>query len=136
MPLGRPPLPRLSVASLQAFGENSEQVAERPEVEIEVTPVEPEVLGQLVHALLELHERLAETLDLLVALVPRRHAAERLRAHQLPEQLDEGEHELCVPALDVLRIGLDAARQRAACSFEVACESLEIAACKEELVGG
>ena len=100
------PLPRLVVASLAAAGENSEQIAERPEVEIEIALLEPEVLRELVHALFELHERLAETLDLLVVEVPRLHAAKRLTFHELPEQLDQSEHELREPALEALLVAL------------------------------
>src|SRR5215213_3111217 len=130
------PFPRCVVASRRAFGRNSEQVAERPEVEIEIALIESEVLGQLLHALLELHERLAETLDLLVVQVPRLHAAKRLAFHELPQQLDQGEHELREPALDVLGIGLDAPRQRAPRAFEVTCKRLEVAAREQQPVDG
>src|SRR5881398_2317286 len=122
--------------SLRAFDRNSEQVAERPEVEIEIALIEPELLGQLLHPLLELHERLPEALDLLVVQVSRFHAAKRLAFHELPEQLDEREHELREPALDVLRVGLDAARQSAARPFEIASERLEVAAREQEPIDG
>ena len=39
-------------------------------------------------------------------------APQRLALHQLAQQLDDREHELREPALDVLRVGVDAARER------------------------
>ena len=79
-----------------------QKIPERSEVEIQVRVGEPELLLQLVHALGELHERLPEPLHLLVVERPLLHAAERLALHQLPQQLDQGEHELGEPALDEL----------------------------------
>src|SRR5213593_3460888 len=43
-----------------------EQVAERAEAEVEVAVLEAELRLELLHPPLELHERLAEALDLLV----------------------------------------------------------------------
>src|SRR3954454_13088279 len=134
MPFACSPFPRSVVASLRTTGENSQQITERPEIEIEVLLLEPEVLGELVHALLELHERLAETLDLLVVEVPDFHAAERLALHQLPQKLDQREHELCKPTLDVLRVRHDPSRQRAARAFEIARKRRQVAAREQQPV--
>src|SRR5512135_1150692 len=71
-----------------------QQIAERAEVEIEVSLLQPEVLGQLAHAAVELHEGLPQPLDLVVAEVAGLHAAQRLALHQLPQQLDQREDEL------------------------------------------
>src|SRR4051794_22700492 len=134
MPFACSPFPRFVVASLRTNGENSQQITERSEIEIQVFLLEPEVLRELVHALLELHERLPETLDLLVVEVPHFHAAERLALHQLPQELDQGEHELSEPTLDVLRVGLDPARQRAPRALEIARDRREVAACEQQPV--
>ena len=62
--------------------------------------VEPELVPQLVHALLELHERAAEALDLVVGQAAAVDAPQRLALHQLAQQLDHREHELREAALD------------------------------------
>src|SRR4051812_42662916 len=134
MPCACSPFPGFVVASLRTTGENSHQIAERSEIEIEVFLLEPEVLSELVHALFELHERLAETLDLLVVEVPHLHAAERLALHQLPQELDQREHELREPALDVLWVGLNPSRQRASRTFEIARDRREVAAGEQQPV--
>src|SRR5947199_2732961 len=80
--------------------ENSEQVSERLEVQVQVAVLETELALQLLHPLLELHERLAEPFDLLVRQRPLVHPAQRLPLHQLAEQLDQRQHELSQALLD------------------------------------
>ena len=52
-----------------------QQAPERPEIEVEVLDVEPELAAQLLHALVELHERRAQALDLLLGQPRRRRSA-------------------------------------------------------------
>src|SRR4051794_14650132 len=85
--------------------QRSEQVPERPEVEVEVLVAQPEMLFQLVHPLCELHEGLAEPLDLVVVERAQLHPSQRLAFHQLAEELDQSEDELRKPSLDRFRIG-------------------------------
>src|SRR3954464_3188659 len=134
MPFACSPFPGFVVASLRTNGENSQQITERSEIELEVFLLEPEVLRELVHALLGLNNRLAETLDLLVVEVPHFHAAERLALHQLPQELDQREDELREPALDVLGVGLDPSRQRAPRAFEIARDRRQVAAREQQPV--
>src|SRR3954453_7933407 len=76
----------------------------------EVLRLEAEVGPQLLQALLELHERLAEALNLIRAERPALDAPHRLALHQLAQQVDDGEHERREALLDLLRVGVDAAR--------------------------
>src|SRR4051795_4325366 len=75
----------------------------------EVFRLEAEVGPQLLEALLELHERLAEALDLLGAERPALDAPHRLALHQLAQQVDHREHERGQALLDLLGVGVDAA---------------------------
>src|SRR5947209_10473347 len=72
---------------------------------------EAEVALELVQAFRGQHQRLPQAFDLLVAEAAGLDTAERLTLHQLPQQLDDGQHELGQPALDVLGISVDPARQ-------------------------
>src|SRR5207248_3588199 len=51
----------------------SQQVSERPEIDVEVTIFELEMFLELLHPLIELHERLPHALDLVVRQRPRLH---------------------------------------------------------------
>src|SRR5207248_5846911 len=113
---------------------DSEEVAERPEVQIQVAVLEPELGLELLHAALELHERLAEALDLLVGQGALLHAAKRLPLHQLAEQLDEGEDELREALLDLLGVGVHAPRERALEPVELAGHGVEVARAAEQPV--
>src|SRR4051794_12115814 len=84
------------------------QVSEWSEIEVEVLVGEAELLLQLLHALVQLHERAAEALGLLLVERAGLHAPERLALHQLSEEIDHGQHEPGEAALDVLRVGVDA----------------------------
>src|SRR5690242_11611805 len=85
-----------------------EQVPQRSEVEVQVGVLEPERRLELLHAVGEEHERLPEPLDLVVVERPLLHAAKRLTFHQLPQELDQRQDELCKAAFDLLRVGVDA----------------------------
>src|SRR4051794_13932004 len=93
------------------------------------------MLGQLAHAPIELHEGLDQPLDLLVAERSGLHSPQRLALHQLPQQLDERQHELRETLLDLLRIGLDAARERLRRVVEVACDGAQVTVGAEQLAG-
>src|SRR5256885_15300781 len=102
----------------------SEEVPERPEVEVEVLVLEPELRLQLLHPLAQPHERLAEPLDLLVRQGSLLHPPHRLALHQLAEELDQRQDELRQAALHRLRVAVDPAREDAAELLEPACDSL------------
>src|SRR5947207_2167314 len=86
-----------------------EQVSERPEVDVQVTVLQLEMLLELLHTLIEPHEGLPHALDLLVGQRVQLHTPQRLPLHQLAQQLDQRQHELREAALDLVRIGVDAA---------------------------
>src|SRR5881227_358253 len=92
-----------------SFLDSLHQPAQRPEVEVEVLVLEPELVLELLHPLLEQHERLAEPLD----LVGRERAAldppERLALHQLTQQLDQREHELGQALLEAFAVRVEPA---------------------------
>src|SRR5690349_17924945 len=129
-----------SRTSLQAyipprgFHTGLQQIAQRAEVEVQIALFEPEMLDQLLHAAIELHERVAEALDLLVGQRAAVHPAERLPLHQLPQQLDEREHELREALLDLLGIGVHPARERLRQMLELAGDAPEVAVGLEQLV--
>src|SRR3954471_13495308 len=106
---------------------NSEEVAERPEAQVEVAGVEAELALELFHALLELHERLAETIDLFVGQRRVVHPPQRLPFHQLPQEFDEREHELRQPALDRSRVGVDPSRKGGTDAVELVRQRPEVA---------
>src|SRR4051794_7975782 len=114
----------------------SQQAAERPKVEVEVLVVEPEDLLELLHAGCERHQRAAQALYGRVVETPGLHAAQRLTLHQLAQQLDQGEDQRGEPALDVLRIGLHAAREDVVEAAQVTQERVEVRRRREELVRG
>src|SRR4051812_29780826 len=91
-----------------ASSARSQEFAQRTQVDVEVLVLEPETLLQFLHPLLELHERLAEAFDLVFGQRAGFHAADGLALHELAEQLEQREHELCEPAFDVVRIGVHA----------------------------
>src|SRR5689334_1250410 len=71
-----------------------QQVSERTEVQIQVGIREPELRLELLHPVGEEHEGLSEALDLVIVERPLLHASQRLPLHQLPQELDQRQHEL------------------------------------------
>src|SRR5690606_2881681 len=88
-----------------------EEVAEGPEVEVEVVVLQPEQLLELLHALLQAQERGAQPLDLLVAERAALDASHGLALHELTQQLHQRQHQLRQPPLDTFGIRVHAARQ-------------------------
>src|SRR4051812_46329622 len=125
----------LTYNEVEAIRGTSEEVAERSEIEVEVAVLEPELGLQLLHPLRELHEGLAEPLDLVVRQGSVLHAAERLPLHQLAQELDEREHELGQAALDPLRIGVDSVRERVADLVELTSEPVDVPVRREHMIG-
>ena len=95
------------------------------------------MLFQLVHPLGELHERVAQALDLLIGERPGLHPVKRLPLHQLPQELDERQHELREAALHSLSVDGHAPRQRGRHRghFALGCEHLRHAAASAKLAG-
>src|SRR4051812_15026017 len=90
----------------------SEQAAKRAKIEVEVLGVEIELGAQLLHALVELHERGPQAFDLLGGQPAGVDPPQRLALHQLAQQLDDREHKLAEALGDVLRVCGDAVRRR------------------------
>src|SRR5687768_15060155 len=126
--VGRSPPARLVTVA-------SQQPPQRAQVEVEVAVCEAELSLQLVHPLGQLHEGLAEPLDLLVAERSALHPAQRLPLHQLTEELDEGEDELREPALHALGIRFDTSWEGLADGLELLEEEPEVALRGEHAVG-
>src|SRR5919109_3008488 len=110
------------------------EVAERPEVQVQISVLEPEMRLQLLHAPVEPHERFAEPVDLVLAQVPLLHPGQRLSLHELAQELDQREHELREAALDLLGIGVHAPREGAARLTDVARDAVQVAVACQELV--
>src|SRR3954470_8854824 len=111
----------------------SQQAPERPQLQVEVLVLEAELRFQLVHALGELHERLAHPIDLVVGEHSFVHPPQRLAFHQLPQELDERQDKLCETTLDRLRVGADARRERIHRAAGAARNTVEVAGRPEEL---
>src|SRR4051794_707155 len=90
----------------------SEEISQRPQTQVEIAVPKADLRLQFFHALREPHEREPETLDLLVVECPLLHPAKRLPLHELTQELHERQHELRQPPLDLLRVGVDAPRER------------------------
>src|SRR4051812_20196698 len=88
-----------------------EQPAEGAEIDVEVVDGEPEVVSQLVHLLLEKHQRRPEPFYFVIGEPARLHPSYGLLLHELPQQLHEGEHELDQALLDLLGVGADSTAQ-------------------------
>src|SRR3954451_6876020 len=71
-----------------------EQGPEGSQIEVEVGRGEAVPGLQLVHRLLQAQQSEAEGLDLLLGEIALVDAAQRLRLHQLADELDDREHEL------------------------------------------
>src|SRR5215208_28187 len=89
------------------------EVPEGTEVEIQVCVLELELALELLHPLLELHERDAEALDLGLVERSAFDPPQRLAFHELPQKLDHRQHELSEALFDVLGIGVDPPREHA-----------------------
>src|SRR4051794_912401 len=85
-----------------------EQPAKGAEIDVQVVDGEPEVVAELVHLLLEKHERCSEPLYLVVGEPTGLNAAYGLLLHQLPEQLHQGQHQLDQALLHLFRVSTDA----------------------------
>src|SRR3954453_3282386 len=83
-----------------------QQGSEWSEVEVEVFFREAELLPELVHPLVQLHEGVAEALDLLVVEAAGLHAPEGFPLHHSPEEVDDRQDEARETAFDVLGVGL------------------------------
>src|SRR5205823_11467514 len=112
----------------------SKKVSQGTEIEVEVAVLEAEVVLQLLHPPLELHEGLPHSLDLVVGERALLHPSEGLEFHQLAKKLDQRQHELRKPSLHLLRVGVDPARERTRHVIELARDSPEVAAAGEDLV--
>src|SRR5215469_6444129 len=78
--------------------------AERAKVDVEVLAGQAELLDQLRHPLIELHQVVSEMFGLLVGDGSALDAADRLPFHELAEQFHDREHERRQAALGGLRI--------------------------------
>src|SRR5687768_17254947 len=77
---------------------------------VQLLVAEAERRLQLGHLFLELHEGVAETLDLFVREISGVHAPQGLLLEETPDELDDRQHELGQAVLDDLRIGRNARR--------------------------
>jgi hypothetical protein len=81
----------------------SEEAAKRAEIEVQILGLELKLGAQLLHALVEFHERCPEAFDLLSGQPAGVDAPQRLALHQLAQQLDDREHQLAEALRDVNR---------------------------------
>src|SRR6266516_7720021 len=82
----------------------SKEGAARAQVDVEVLARQAELLDQLRHPLIELHQVVPEPFGLLVGDGSVLDAADRLSFHELAEQFHDREHERRQAALGGLRI--------------------------------
>ena len=92
----RPGLPRRRARPdrpLTALTPRRQQRAERTQVDVQLLTLEPELLQQLHHPLIEPHQGVSEPFGLLVGDRTLLHPAQRLPLHQLPQQFHDSEDE-------------------------------------------
>ena len=106
-----------------------------PRLRLRSSSLSPKLSRSSHHALVELHERLPEALDLLLRQRAAVDPAQRLALHELAQELDDGQHELGQAALEVLGIGVDPARERVVEPRLVAREQVEVGRCVQDAVG-
>src|SRR4051794_38294329 len=86
-----------------------QEPSERPQVEVQVLLLQAERLPELLHPLLEQHERLAEALDLVRGQRAALDAPKGLTLHELSQQLDQRQYEPGESLLHVLAVRRHAA---------------------------
>src|SRR2546421_8949800 len=111
-----------------------EKIPERPEIEVQICVRETELGLELVHPVGQLHERLPEALDLRVVERSLLHPSQSLPLHQLPQQLDERQHELGEAPLDRLGVGANSAWEDVVQLLEPARHSEQVALGGQELL--
>ena len=84
------------------------QFPEGAEVQVQVFRVQVEALGDLVHGLLQLHQREADVLDFCGRKRFFFQSPDGLAFHQFSDEFDEAQDELDHGALNVLGIGVPA----------------------------
>src|SRR3954462_14687028 len=115
-------------------GLTSEQPAQRSEIEIQILFGESELVSQLGHPAVELHERPAEALLLLVAQPTGIDSPEGLALHDLPQELHDREDELGQPSFEGLGIRIHAPAQHVVDAWQLAREGIEVGGSMKELV--
>src|SRR5207248_9607490 len=98
------PCPSRAASGHPCVSPPSEQVAQRPEMHVQLRVREPEDVLELGHPLLEQHERLAEAVDLLLGERAVVDPAQRLSLHQLAQEFDQRQNELGEALLQPFRI--------------------------------
>src|SRR3954451_19696185 len=112
----------------------SDEPAQWSEIEIQILLGESELLAQLGHPAVELHERPAEALLLLVAQPTGIDSPEGLALHELSKELHDREDELGQPSLEGLGVRIQAAAQHIIDPRQFAREGVEVGGCVKELV--
>src|SRR5262245_23307884 len=79
-----------TAASVRAL----QQFANRSKIKIQLLWCNVELFGEIENRLLQLHEREADVLRFVFGERPGFHAPDRLTLEELPDQLDERQHEL------------------------------------------
>src|SRR3954471_13943402 len=105
----------------------SDQVSQRPEVEVEIVVLEAELGLQFLHPVSQQHERLAEPLDLVVGERPALDPTESLALHQLAKQVDQRQHEPCEALLELLRFGVHSPGEGGVEAIELVTEQAQVA---------
>src|SRR3954464_5934069 len=97
-----------------------------PQIEVQVFLLQSEALPQLLHPLLEQHERLAEALHLVVRERAALDPPQRLALHELTQELHQGEHELSQPSFHVVPVRLHPPAKRRVEPVEAAVGGLKV----------
>src|SRR2546421_590324 len=114
MPPRSSPVSKIQCPAVPPWKHLSEQIAERPEVQIEIAILDSELTLELLHSLLELNEGAPQPVDLVIGQRALLQAAKRLALHHLPQELDERKDELRQASFPLLGIGVDPPRECAA----------------------
>src|ERR671914_23171 len=112
----------------------SEEAPEWAQVQVQVLRRQSELLAQLLHPSVQLHEGLPQPLDLLLGQGSAVDPPQGLPLHQLPKQLDDRQHELREPLLHGLRVRVHPPAQRVVEAWVVAREQVEVGRRVKDLV--
>src|SRR5580765_7699239 len=103
----------------------SGQLADRPEIEVQILGLEAELLREITNRLFEPHQREADRLCFLGGQGVRVHSPDCLALQNLADEFHERQHELQHRPANVVRIGVPPGRRGARKSIQLGSQRLE-----------
>jgi len=105
---------------------DSEQLADGAQIEIELVRRNVELLREVLNRFLKSHQRKPDPLRLIVGQRPSFHAADRLPFEQLTDQFDQREDQPQHGTANVVRVGIPAGRPRSGRGFNLPPDGVDL----------